>query len=628
MRFNYFFKVILLFLLLLLGYQSNIYASNIVGFENGVLDLRGYSYEELQQIGISGKLEFYWGQMLTSNNFDTISNDSIDYIKVPSKWITHKINGKSLPAKGVATYRGIIILDSANYHLAFRIGSIGTAFRLFVDGKLIASAGKVGTEESEAVSGYKPGVYGFVSQKDTVELIFQVSNYNYEGGGLWNNYTKIGMYNSILKLWNYGVYFSIFLVAIMFIIAFYNLFFYYLNRKYIYTLFFSMFSIVIAMRTLVMDESFILEMFPGFSWICHIKVEYLTLTMGNITFVLFIYNFFNDKFLKKLVKIVVVASVLLSLVIISTKPIFFTKYLVVYQTFTLLSLFYTTVIMIRALLEKNIYAIIMFVSFIILMVSVVNDILFSNKIINTTYVSSFGFVIFIIFQVYIMAKHFSSLFNKSQDLTLELQAVNMNLESIVEKRTHKIEEQKTEILSKNRELNKQNKDIKLQKENIEKQNDVLLLQKHQITSSIEYASRIQGAVFNTTNNSEELELDNFIIFNPKDIVSGDFYWFKNISINNKKIKIIAVVDCTGHGVPGAFMSILGTLLLDKIVSDFTKSFKASDVLDKMRSEIKNILNKNKESVKSSVTDGMDMSLIIIDEKLKKYNLQEHIITYI
>jgi serine phosphatase RsbU (regulator of sigma subunit) len=104
--------------------------------------------------------------------------------------------------------------------------------------------------------------------------------------------------------------------------------------------------------------------------------------------------------------------------------------------------------------------------------------------------------------------------------------------------------------------------------------------------------------------------DNFVLFHPKEIVSGDFYWYKEVSLVSKKLKIIAVVDCTGHGVPGAFMSILGAMFLNKIVAELNSETKACDVLNKMRNELINLLSQH--SAPSSLKDGMDMALCIID----------------
>ena len=99
------------------------------------------------------------------------------------------------------------------------------------------------------------------------------------------------------------------------------------------------------------------------------------------------------------------------------------------------------------------------------------------------------------------------------------------------------------------------------------------------------------------------------IFSPKDIVSGDFYW---VSVHDGRT-VIAVADCTGHGVPGAFMSMLGFAYLNEIVSK-NKDIEAKDILNQLRVKVKTLLNQDD---KAGAKDGMDIALVIIDRNKTK-----------
>jgi serine phosphatase RsbU (regulator of sigma subunit) len=180
-----------------------------------------------------------------------------------------------------------------------------------------------------------------------------------------------------------------------------------------------------------------------------------------------------------------------------------------------------------------------------------------------------------------------------------------------------IQTQKEQIEEKNKLLELQNEEIKAQKEEIENQRDLAVQQKKrieyqnkQIKSSIEYASKIQNAVLP---NPYELKnfLDIFILFLPRDIVSGDFYWFSTVKHDNYKKHIIVAADCTGHGVPGAFLSMLGISLLNEIVI-IQNIIKPDEILDKLRKEIKKSLHQYNSHPKQQ--DGMDLSLISIDKQ--------------
>ncbi|MBC7864374.1 MAG: SpoIIE family protein phosphatase, partial [Bacteroidia bacterium] len=147
------------------------------------------------------------------------------------------------------------------------------------------------------------------------------------------------------------------------------------------------------------------------------------------------------------------------------------------------------------------------------------------------------------------------------------------------------------------------KEVVRQKEIIEESN------KH-ITDSIRYAKRIQEAFLPNEYSISELLVNAFILYKPKDIVSGDFYW-----IERKQNKILfAVVDCTGHGVPGAFMSIIGFNGLNQIVNEYNYT-RPADILTHLNKSISNTLRQRVED--SKIRDGMDIAICSIDLETKK-----------
>ncbi len=188
--------------------------------------------------------------------------------------------------------------------------------------------------------------------------------------------------------------------------------------------------------------------------------------------------------------------------------------------------------------------------------------------------------------------------------TKKLQRDKENLERIVAQRTSEILTQKEEIESQRDEIERQRDHVTEQKNQIEKQNQ-------HITDSIQYASRIQTAVLPPRENFEKQLGEYFIFFKPRDIVSGDFYYLNK---SNNKI-IVAAADCTGHGVPGAFMSLLGIAFLNQITSQLPVDFDAAIVLNMLRDEVKKALRQTGKKDESK--DGMDISLCVIDQKERK-----------
>jgi len=145
---------------------------------------------------------------------------------------------------------------------------------------------------------------------------------------------------------------------------------------------------------------------------------------------------------------------------------------------------------------------------------------------------------------------------------------------------------------------KNNQILELQKEEIE-------ISHQQITASINYASRIQGALLPETTLLENSLKGHFVLYKPRDIVSGDFYWLKQI--NNKLVVVVA--DCTGHGVPGAFMSLLGISFLTEILSRQPMP-NTDEILEKLRKMIK--VSLKQDSTDKSSKDGMDLALCIFN----------------
>ena len=176
-----------------------------------------------------------------------------------------------------------------------------------------------------------------------------------------------------------------------------------------------------------------------------------------------------------------------------------------------------------------------------------------------------------------------------------------------------LKEQKDQIHQKNEELHLYQEELISQKENLQVQKDIvtnhrdkIALQNQKITDSIQYALRIQQALLPPEEFFTEIFSDHFLFNQPKDIVSGDFYWLKSFS---DKI-FIAVADSTGHGVPGAFMSLLGISFLNEIVSN-PNNVSAAGILNKLRNHLKKSLNQ--KGNKTEARDGVDIALCIIDK---------------
>lgn len=175
---------------------------------------------------------------------------------------------------------------------------------------------------------------------------------------------------------------------------------------------------------------------------------------------------------------------------------------------------------------------------------------------------------------------------------------------IIRRRIDLIKERNEEL---ERLVQERTKEVVEKKEEIELQKDQLEIKNKQITDSINYAQTIQNAILPNTQLFRDTFEEFFVIYRQKDIVSGDFYWMTKNFSEGKEYIYVAAVDCTGHGVPGAFMSMIGSRMLNLIVNEqFENDPKV--ILEKLHDGIVKALNQKS----GANNDGMDLALIRIE----------------
>jgi serine phosphatase RsbU (regulator of sigma subunit) len=246
----------------------------------------------------------------------------------------------------------------------------------------------------------------------------------------------------------------------------------------------------------------------------------------------------------------------------------------------------------------------------------------SNTI--TTHGAEVGAVIEVLLLALALADKYAQMRTERKKVQEQLLTVqreeNINLEKKVKERTAEIQQQKEEMEAQrdyleqiNEELEIKNQEITLQQKEIEAKTHSLEKSKHEIekayeiiqessrsiTDSIRYAQTIQFAVLPSEKDMREAFKSHFLLYKPKDIVSGDFYW---ISVING-YTFAAVIDCTGHGVPGAFMSLVGNTILKEIVNQ-KHIFEPAKILEALHTNIQVALHQQDKSN----DDGMDLCL--------------------
>ena len=235
------------------------------------------------------------------------------------------------------------------------------------------------------------------------------------------------------------------------------------------------------------------------------------------------------------------------------------------------------------------------------------DVLEKIKLRNSIIIIGLGVIL--ILAIWLIALYYTSL-KRSRKLTVALEKRRVllaNQSSELKEKNDKILRANEELTVLNEAVCKQNEQILEANEELTVLNEAISKQKNEILDSITYAKKIQAAMLPPEQYFHEILNDVFILFQPRDIVSGDFYWIKQVN----QYVILAAADCTGHGVPGAFMSILGMNYLNEIVQR-REITEANQVLNELRKQIRNTLRQRGQTEESK--DGIDMAVCVIDEK--------------
>lgn len=560
----------------------------------GVLDLRNWDFERHGRITLDGEWRFYWKDFVIHDELDVVERgEKARFVTVPSPWNHYQFEEGHLPSHGYATYHLKIILNKNHPRLSLKLPSFGTAYELYVNRKLIASNGSIGKHQFEMIPFSLPMVHVFENNSDYLELFIQVSNFYHKDGGFWDS-IYLGTEPQISNLKDRLVAIDLLITGSLLIMAFYHFGIFLLRRKDLSALYFCIVGILIAIQTLISDEKYLLRLFPDLRWEFTFRVEYVSIYLGICFYVLFAQSVYPVEFSKQVRKIVQLIFLIFAVLALILPPTAFFQVHVLGQLIMFAVGIYLLYTLVRAIIQSREGARVFLFGFIIFFAAVTNEFLHETKLLDTRSFLNYGLLTFVFFQSFVLSVRYAKAFSKVEEFT-------STLEKRVQERTA--------------EISKQNLELEIQKSEIIRKNEIIERKNENITASINYASRIQKAILGSEDSISSNFKDSFIFLKPRDIVSGDFYWFtevkksgitKNLDRQTVFYKVIVAADCTGHGIPGSFMTVLGNTLLDEIINEnkLTNVSRVLSVLDRK------LLMKLEPH---GVNDGMDMAILIFDQ---------------
>ncbi len=508
---HFIYILIILVIFLLSSCKNNNEEDKQPIVKNGLADLSGFDFSSNGFIELNGQWEFYCGELLEPQEFALIQPEKKSYINVPDAWDDYLCNGKKIGSWSHSTYR-LNIITGDNNPLYFKIMPPNSAYKIWANGVYYGGSGEVAKSSDDEIPKYKLIIYDFEPVNNKIEIVIQVSNYSIYLGGMIIPVIA-GHRDSVYGQKNRRIAFDIFMFASLLVISVYYCGLFLMRKSDKSNLFFSIFTFLLSIRALVTNEMYLYDLFPNADWQIMYKIDFITTTLCVPVFIHFIYLIYPG-IVKKTVRIFFITiAVIYSLLILFTSTRIFSTFLPVYNLITLIACFFVIYVLVRAVADRQEGAKLALSGFVILFLTVINDILSVNNVIHTMQLSSFGVFAFILMQSLISSIKFASAFSRIEDLSL-------NLEIKVNIRTFELEKEKELLRSRNETI----------------ENELII------------AKKIQKQIIPRYSPVENI----YAFYKPMDKVGGDFYDF--LKYRDSDNIGIFLSDVSGHGVPAAFIT--------------------------------------------------------------------------
>ena len=404
--------------------KSNLTDQPAAEADNGMLDLSTRQFIRNGPVELSGKWEFYWNAHLMPENFAGQNSANMSgFIEVPGTWNDFEVNGKKIGAEGYATYRLRIRLDKGRQRLALKFLDMAAAYRVFINGKHLISAGRPGKTFESTKPQFYPRVAEFQPASEYLELVIQVSNFHHRKGGAWEP-ILLGLAEDVRQIRQNALNVHFFLFGGILIMGIYHIGLFIFRKQEKSTLLFGIFCFLIAARSLVTGERYLIHLFPAFNWEIHTKIAYLTFFAAVPVFAAYVKKIFPAEVSRYAIYTIGIAAAIFSAIVLLTPARIYSHTAPVFQLFTIAAVGYGLFALIRAIRQKRQGALIYLSGFAVLLLAIVNDILYSNLLIVTGYLLPFGLFAFLLCQAYLLSLRFSKAFTTIEMQRQSLQKIN------------------------------------------------------------------------------------------------------------------------------------------------------------------------------------------------------------
>ncbi|MBT7713166.1 MAG: sensor histidine kinase [Deltaproteobacteria bacterium] len=407
--------------------------------EKGILDLRNWQFGEQGPIRLDGEWMFFWQHLYPPQVFS--SDDAptpTGFLKVPGNWNKMVVDGKRISGDGFATYRLKVLLNS-DYDvqgltlpvsiekkeipykaLGLRFMFVQTAFTVYVNGQKVTSAGTVGISSENSHPQYLPHTTGLLTDSGQLDIVIHVSNFHHRKGGL-ESAILLGYEKDVRDRRQKSLYLDIFLFSSLIIMGFYYLGVFLLRTQERGPLYFSLLCFLMAVRSFVVGDYYILTVFPQIPWEFLLKIEYVTFLLPMMLFSLFLKAFYPAEINLPALKIFSGLTLLPVLIVLGTKVGIFSFIILPYQIMALAWGLYLVFVLVLAVKRQRRGSVLLLLGGLAFFISGLNDLAYNQLILKTGMFFPLGLFIFILFMSFVLAQRSAIAFSKVEQLSNNLE---------------------------------------------------------------------------------------------------------------------------------------------------------------------------------------------------------------
>jgi signal transduction histidine kinase len=413
--------------------------------EEGILDVTQAHVSE-NPLKLKGEWAFYWQELLSPEDIRTRTardGNHERFISIPNSWLGYRLDGQPLNGTGYATFRLVIELggQDRNERLALRLPTIFHAYKLWVNGELLAEVGVVGQDKSSVTPRLATKLVFFQPESDRVELVMQVANFHHKRGGI-TKYIELGGSDALTVRTHLRIAAEMFITASLLVIGLYHLLLFILRRKDRAALYFGLFTVLLGIRSLLVGELLLTQLWTSIPWALQFKLEYLILCSSGYIITRYFDCIFPDYVSRWFHLGTRIATVVLCTIVVVTPALIYTELLVTIGVIIVLHMVYLMVGLVHEAVRHREGALIFLLVSVVALVTVINDFLYYNEWSRIGNTSPLGLLVFTVAQIILLSSRFTRAATNEERIARELQdannklvEMNMNLERKVHERT-------------------------------------------------------------------------------------------------------------------------------------------------------------------------------------------------